>query len=178
MKPVFLFLAFLFLLLAPKAQAQSIGQVKLGDRVFSTELPPWQEDQEPEMMSEERLEIALDCIRKTFGKIQEYKEYYGECCGKHHFDVILESGDELGFEEGILNDFNLVSPQFPAAKEWFKGGLRVGKIPPQPNDDSIDIIPWEKDPNRVFFNKNGLGGSYYLDTDGTIIAIYVGESEC
>ena len=63
-------------------QAQAIGQVPFGAKVFSTGLPasiPDEcfEDGGPKM-SEERLEIAIRCVEKTFGKVKEYNEYWGD----------------------------------------------------------------------------------------------------
>ena len=145
MKRILASLVFLVLLCAPEAGAQSLGQLHYGDLVFSTCLP--HNPKEPITMSEERLKIALNCIRRTFGDIREYEEYYGECCGMHHLEVLLESGDVLDFEEGRLCGFTLVSSRFTVAKEWFKGGLRVGRKPSTPKWGYYHRTP--KRPSRL-----------------------------
>ena len=179
-------LTVVFLLCAPGARAQSLGQVQYGDRVFSTGLRvqsiPWPDDAKEEMMSEERLGIALDCIRKTFGPIKEYREYYSECCGMHHFHVVLESEDELDFENGELCEFTLVSSRFPVAKEWFKGGLRVGRKPSQALNENILVKPRKDHPDWFDFwddtERTDVISLYKLDADGTIVEIHVSFNEC
>lgn len=92
-----LFLVWLPVLLS----AQQIGQVQYGARVFSTGLPHYDDElpENPPMMAIETREKALECIEWTFGKVMEYDEFCGECCGCHHFSVTLEGGDEIYFEE-------------------------------------------------------------------------------
>ena len=94
------FRIILLLLIIPVSlQAQAIGQVPWGARVFSTGFPAsipdeYFEDGGPKM-SKERREIAIKCVEKTFGKVKEYNEYWGNCTGEHMFIVTLESGDEI-----------------------------------------------------------------------------------
>ena len=72
----------LLLIIPVSLQAQAIGQVSWGSRVFSTGFPAsipaeYFEDGGPKM-SKERREIAIRCIEKTFGKVKEYQEYWGD----------------------------------------------------------------------------------------------------
>lgn len=177
-------IAVLFLL-EITASAQSVGNVKYGSQVFHTGLPSFAMTAlpaDPPMMTPERKEIVIRCIEKTFGKIKEYKEYYGECSCMHCFDVTLESGDHLDFEEGCLVGYSLVSPLFSSCKEWFKGGLRVGQKPAQPINENIEIKRSERNPNDYsFYDKTKLYGIetfYILDENGLIIEIVAWLNEC
>lgn len=177
-------IAVLFLL-EITASAQSVGNVKYGSQVFHTGLPSFAMTAlpaDPPMMTSERKEIVIRCIEKTFGKIKEYKEYYGECNGMHCFDVTLESGDKLDFEEGYLMGYELVSSRFSSSKEWFKGGLRVGQKPAQPINDNIVIKRSENDPNVYDYadktNLNDVVLYYVLDKNGLIIKIVAWFNEC
>ena len=123
------------LLFIPVAlQAQAIGQVPFGARVFSTGFPDtekyWGDD--GPTMSKERRNTAIGCIERTFGPVREYNEYWGECTGEHIFIVKLESGDEISFVNGCLGQYDIVSPRFSVGSDYLRGGLRVGqRINPQ-----------------------------------------------
>ena len=83
----YVLILFVLLLLPGALRAQAIGQVPYGARVFSTGLPRYENDppEDLPMMAKETREKALECIEWTFGKVKEYQEGYGECCGLHHF---------------------------------------------------------------------------------------------
>jgi hypothetical protein len=173
-----LFLVWLPVLLA----AQQIGQVQYGARVFSTGLPRYENDlpEDPPMMAKETREKALECIEWTFGKVLEYYEFYGECCGRHHFSAVLEGGDEIYFEEGRLAGYELVTPRFLVAPERMKGGLRVGRKPGPPVSEKIRNEPREYDP-RMFSFEDGESeviAVYEVDADGVVTCISVHYFEC
>ena len=178
----------LLLLLSAALQAQTIGQVEYGCRIFSTGLPhignehSWSEDFTPPKMTKERRETALECIEWTFGKVVKYEEDYGECCGMHHFWVSLESGDWVDFEEGFLEAIELNSPRFTVARELFRGGLRVGRKPGEPIPGKVVIEPWKEDPSRFYFNDpdhpDDVIRLYEVGPDGTIVRIFFGFQEC
>ena len=132
------------------------------------------------MMSKERRETALECVERTFGKVKEYTECYGECCGMHHLEVVLENGDELDFEEGRLVGYNLITPKFLVAKENFKGGLRVGAKPGTPLGD-VRVEPREDNPSTFGFYDQSYGDDvhlYEVDSEGIIVRILVHPIEC
>ena len=162
--------------------AQRIGQVQYGNRVFSTRLPRYENDlpEDPPMMSKERRELALECIEWTFGKVKEYQESYGECCGLHHFTVVLEGGDEIDFEEGRLAGYELVTPRFLVAPERMKGGLRVGRKPGPPVSEKIHNEPREDDPSVYGFEdgESEVIAVYEVDADGVVTCISVHYFEC
>ena len=173
-----LFLVWLPALLA----AQRIGRVELGARVFSTGLPHYADElpENPPMMSKERRELALECIEWTFGKVKEYQESYGECCGLHHFTVVLEGGDEIDFEEGRLAEYQLVTPRFLVAPERMKGGLRVGRKPGPPVSDRIHNEPRKDNPGMYGFEdgESDVIAVYEVDAEGVVTRITVYLNEC
>ena len=61
--------------------------------------------------------LEITASAQSVGKIKEYKEYYGECNCMHCFDVTLESGDKLDFEEGYLMGYEMVSSRFSSSNE-------------------------------------------------------------
>ena len=181
MKRSILLFSVLFLL-TPSLWAQSIGQVPCYARIFSTGLPHYEGNlpEDPPMMSKEKRETALECIEWTFGKVKEYTECYGECCGMHHLDAVLENGDTLFFEEGRLVGYDLASPRFVVAKESVKGGLQVGRKPGTPLTDKVHIEPREKDPSTIdFYDSYGdIVSCFEVDSEGIIVRILVYPIEC
>ena len=183
MKRIFI----LFLLLLPMAlQAQTIGQVKYGSRVFSTGLP---EDidsyYDPETgdyikMSKERREAALECIERTFGKVASYEEMYGDCQGVHIFTVTLTSGDEISFENGCLGDYTIVSPRFLVAADMIVGGLRVGKKPSMKCKEGVVLEQREDNPSRYdyYWKEWEIYGHFILDENGIIKEIGLWFNAC
>ena len=178
---------FLLLLLIPAALgAQSIGQVHYGSRVFSTGLPEYldgywdPEAREPVYMPKERLETALECIEWTFGKIASYQEGYDECQSQHVLTVTLDSGDEICFEDGYLNDYTIVSPRFLVGADWIVGGLRVGRKPSMKCQEGVHIEQDEKDPTRYNYYLENSDLYFYciLDKDGRIQEIVAWFNGC
>ena len=168
-------------------QAQSIGQVKFGDRIFSTGLP---EDvnsyHDPETgeyikMSKERREAALECIEWTFGKVASYKEGFNECQGTHFVSVTLAGGDEICFESGCLNDYTIVTPQFLVAADMFVDGLRVGQKPNMKCKESVVLEKREDSPitfSYYFSESDCEVGYFILDEDGKIKEIGLWINDC
>ena len=135
-------------------QAQSVGEVRYGSEVFSTGLPAnvdnyWDPETGAHIcMPKERRETAIECIEWTFGKVESYKESYGECQGVHLFEVTLDSGDVLCFEDGSLGDYTIVSPRFLVAADMFEGGLRVGRKPSMKSKKGVVLRQDEKNSSR------------------------------
>ncbi len=186
MKKVLIVLIILF---PAMLQAQTtIGQVHRGSLIFSTCLPhygheyPRGDDFTPHLMTKERREIALKCIERTFGKVKDYEEFYGDCTGTHLFSVTLESGDIICCEEGKLESFELNSSRFAVAKEWFKGGLRVGRKPGQPRDSRYQVKQAVDNSSRYHFydseQPDDVIRCYELGPDGTIVRIFIGGNDC
>lgn len=176
-----------FLLLLPVAlQAQSIGQVKFGDEVFSTGLPEIidtyynSETGEYIKMSKERRETALECIEWTFGKVASYEEGMNECQGFHFFFVALISGDEISFDDGCLSDYTIVSPRFLVAADMFDGGLRVGQKPNMKYKEGVILKQREDDPSRYdyYWEDSEVYGHFTLDEDGKIKEIGLWVNDC
>jgi len=194
MRHTFILLILVIVVVAPcSLSAQDIGQVKHGARFFTTDLPRYYEDDNDNLvfpedrssqpkLTNERRDTAIAHIEKVFGKVKEYNEMYSECCGRHHFSVTLESGDELDFEDGELCGYYLTSPRFPVAAEWFKGGLRVGQEPPIPVNEHIHTKARERDPSCfVFWDDRFLDdmiSTFRIGPDGKIISITVYFNEC
>ena len=184
MKRIFI----LFLLLLPAAlQAQSLGQVKYGDRIFSTGLPEDVDSYyDPETgeyikMSKERREAALECIERTFGKVASYEEGFNECAGAHFFDVTLTSGDEIGFDNGHLHDYTIGTPQFLIAADMFVYGLRVGQKPNMKCKEGVVLEKREDNPVRFsyYFSESECEVGYFtLDEDGKIKEIGLWINDC
>ena len=82
-------------------------------------------------MPKERRETAIECIEWTFGKVESYEESYGECQEVHLFEVTLNSGDVLCFEDGALGDYTIVSPRLrenvkdPSRYDYWWEGMEV-----------------------------------------------------
>ena len=178
---------FLLLLLIPVALgAQSIGQVHYGSRVFSTGLPEYldgywdPEAREPVYMPKERLETALECIEWTFGKIASYKEGYDECQSQHVLTVTLDSGDEICFEDGYLNDYTIVSPRFLVGADWIVGGLRVGRKPNMKCREGVHVEQDKKDSSRYnyYLEDSDVFLYFILDEDGRIKEIVAWFNGC
>ena len=182
MKRIFI----LFLLLLPAAmQAQSIGQVKYYDEIFSTGLPKIidtyynSETGEYVKMSKERRDAALECIEWTFGKVASYEEGFNECTGEHYFDVTLTSGDKIGFDNGHLHDYTIVTSQFLIAADMFEYGLRVGQKPNMKCKEDVIFEKREDDPAQYSFYRDGrVIGYFTLDENGTIKEIGLWVFDC
>ena len=178
----YVLILFVLLLLPGALRAQAIGQVPYGARVFSTGLPHYENDlpENPPMMAKETREKALECIEWTFGKVKEYEESYGECCGLHHFSVVLEGGDVIDFEEGRLAGYQLVTPRFLVAPERMKGGLRVGRKPGPPVSEKIHNEPRQYDPRMFSFEdgESDVIAVYEVDSEGVVTCITVYFNEC
>lgn len=181
----FLIIMALVLFAGTGAFAQSIGLVEYGSRVFTTGLPSYKGQSIPDkapLMSLEKRAQVFQTIEKTFGRITSLKEAYGECCGEHHLYVTLESGDELNFEDGILNGYTVKSSLFPVAAKWFKGGLRVGQKPASPLNEDIVVTAGKDAPNVFYFyDKGDLNDCvfyYRLGPDGTITQISASLNDC
>ena len=166
------FKVILLLLAIPAAlQAQAIGQVPLGARVFSTGFPAsipdeYFEDGGPKMSKEKR-ETAIRCIEKTFGKVKEYNEYWGDCTGEHIFDVKLESGDEISFYDGCLGQYDIVSSRFSVGKDHLRGGLRVGqKLNLKKSRGDWVIRQSETEPNTYYFSPEWSDDVAWIEVDG------------
>ena len=163
----------LVLLLIPFAlQAQAIGQVPYGARIFSTGFPAslpdeYFEDGGPKM-SKERRETAIRCVERTFGKVKEYEEYWGDCIGAHMFHVTLESGDEIWFDDGYLGDYNIVSSRFAVGKDLLGGGgLRVGqKLDPKKSRGEWIIRQSDRDSSVYYFSPSWSDDVAYVVVDG------------
>ena len=175
-------LLFTYLLTGTEARAQIIGQVRYGSRIFSPCLPYTNGSDTLPMMTAERRAIALRCVERTFGKIKEYQEYYGECTESHILDVTLESGDRLYFDNGRLDGFTVVSPRFAVARDWFRGGLRVGRQPAEHRKGSIIIEASNRNPGYYhFYDTDHLNDMIYyfkLDSNGKIVEIHVSFNAC
>lgn len=165
------FRIILLLLIIPVAlQAQAIGQVPWGARVFSTGFPAsipdeYFEDGGPKM-SKERREIAIKCVERTFGKIKEHYEYWGNCIGKHIFVVKLESGDEIGFDDGCLGFYDIVSSRFSVGRDVLHGGLRVGqKLNPPKSKGEWIIRQSDRDSNDYDFSPSWWDDAAWVVVD-------------
>jgi hypothetical protein len=179
-------LFLLFLLLLPAAlRAQAIGQVHFGDRVFSTGLPAripesYFEDGGPKM-TKERREIALRCVERTFGKVKEYQEYWGECTSEHILVVTLESGDNISFDDGRLGSYTIVSSRFTVGADVLNGGLKVGqKLNLKKSRGDWVIRKHEKKDNVYEFGPMWWdGGAYFeVDENNVITKITTWTNDC
>ncbi len=178
------FKVILLLLFIPVAlQAQAIGQVPFGARVFSTGFPDtekyWGDD--GPTMSKERRNTAIGCIERTFGPVREYNEYWGECTGEHIFIVKLESGDEISFVNGCLGQYDIVSPRFSVGSDYLRGGLRVGqRINPQKSKGEWIIRQSDRDPNVYYFSPTRSDDAAYVivDENGIIQSIHMFTNDC
>ena len=177
----------LLLLLIPTAlQAQAIGKVPCGARVFSTGFPASIPDEYFEnggpKMSKERRETALECIEWTFGKVKEYEEYWGDCTGEHIFYVKLESGDEIWFDDGCLGTYHIVSSRFAVGRDHLRGGgLRVGqKLNLKKSRGDWVIHQSERDPNRYDFSPQWSDDAAWVEVDenGIIQCIQMWTNDC
>ena len=183
MKRILLIL-FLTGLLPGALRAQSVGRVHYGSRVFSTNFPAKLPDEYFEndgpKMPKERREIALRCIERTFGKVKENKEYWGSCTGSHEFRIILESGDELWFDDGCLGAYTMVSSRFTIASDMFPGGLKVGRKPPARAKKGVVLCQNEKNPDQFDFwwEETDALGHYTLDENGLIKEIGFSSNDC
>ena len=179
-------IVILSLLIVPFAvMAQAIGQVPFGARVFSTGLPAtipmkYFENGGPKM-SKERRGIAIRCIERTFGKVKEFDEYWGECADVHIFVVKLESGDEISFVNGCLGQYDIVSPRFSVGSDYLRGGLRVGqRINPQKSKGEWIIRQSDRDPNVYYFSPIRSDDAAYVivDENGIIQSIHMFTNDC
>lgn len=176
----------LFLLFTPVIlQAQAIGQVGLGARVFSTGFPARMPDEYFEdggpKMSKERREIAIKCIERTFGKIKEHVEYWGDCTGEHLFVVTLESGDEICFADGCMVQYDIVSSRFSVGSDVLEGGLRVGqKVDLQKSRGEWIIRQDHEDSSIYDFAPTGIDDRAYfiVDENGIILSIHTFSNDC
>ena len=176
---------FLFLLFPYVLQAQAIGQVPWGARVFSPNFPAkipdeWFEGDGPKM-SEERREIALRCIERTFGKVKEYKEHWGDCTGEHIFVVELETGDEITFADGCLVEYDIISPRFSVGGDCLRGGLRVGqKLNLKKSQGEWVIQQSDRDPRVYYFTPAWSDDVAYVivDDKGIIQSIHKFTNDC
>ena len=176
----------LFLLLIPVSlQAQAIGQVAWGSRVFSTGFPATIPDEYFEndgpKMSKERREIAIKCVERTFGKIKEYHEYWGDCIGEHMFIVKLESGDEIGFCDGCLGYYDIVSSRFSVGRDVLRGGLRVGqKLDPKKSKGEWIIRQSDRDSSVYYFDPSWWDDAAWVvvDENGIILSIHKHTNDC
>ena len=174
-------LIFLLLLaiLSASLHAQSIGQIHYGDQIFSTCLPPYDDNLLPEdqpLMSPERLQKALECVENTFGKVKEYHEYWGQCCGIHHLRVTLITDECVDFEDGCLTTMMITTPRFVVAKEYFRGGLCVGQKPGAPILDKVKVSPPGEErcvDFELLDKKATVTRGYQLDSDGKIVSIWL-----
>ena len=143
----------LFLLIPVALEAQSIGQVHYGSRVFSTGLPEY-----------------LDGIEWTFGKIASYQEGYDECQSQHVLTVTLDSGDEICFEDGRVDEYTIVSPRFLVGDDWIVGGLRVGRKPNMKCREGVHVEQDKKDSSRYnyYLEDSDVFLYFILDEDGRI----------
>ena len=180
------FRIILLLLVIPVAlQAQAIGQVTWGARVFSTGFPAsipdeYFEDGGPKM-SKERREIAIKCVEKTFGKVKEYNEYWGNCTGEHVFIVTLESGDEISFYDGCLGQYDIVSPRFSVGRDHLRGGLRVGqKLNVKKSQGEWIIRQSDRDSSVYYFTPAWCDDVAYVivDENGIIQSIHKFTNDC
>ena len=167
----------ILLLLVPiLLRAQSVGEVRYGSEVFSTGLPAnidnyWDPETGAHIcMPKERRETAIECIEWTFGKVESYEESYGECQSVHLFEVTLDSGDVLCFEDGCLGDYTIVSARFLVAADMFEGGLRVGRKPNMRCKKGVVLRQDEKDPSRYdyWWEEWEVYGHFTLDENGRI----------
>lgn len=180
------FKVVLLLLAIPVAlHAQAIGQVPWGARVFSTGFPASIPDEYFEeggpKMSKERREIAIRCVEKTFGKVKEYNECWGECSGEHIFDVKLESGDEIYFYDGCIGQYVIVSPRFSVGGDHLQGGLRVGqKLNLEKSQGEWIIRQSDKDPTVYYFTPAWCDDVAYVivDENGIIQSIHKFTNDC
>ena len=180
------FSIILFLLLIPAAlQAQAIGQVPWGARVFSTGFPASIPDEYFEeggpKMSKDRREIAIRCVERTFGKIKEYQEYWGDCSGKHVFIVTLESGDEISFNDGCVGQYDIVSPRFSVGRDHLRGGLRVGqKLNVKKSQGEWIIRQSDRDSSVYYFTPAWCDDVAYVivDENGIIQSIHKFTNDC
>jgi hypothetical protein len=175
----------LLLIIPVSLQAQAIGQVSWGSRVFSTGFPAsipaeYFEDGGPKM-SKERREIAIRCIEKTFGKVKEYQEYWGDCIGEHVFIVTLDSGDEISFHDGCLGQYDIVSPRFSVGKDYLRGGLRVGqKLNLKKSQGEWIIRQSDRDSSVYYFTPAWNDDVAYVvvDENGIIQSIHKFTNDC
>ena len=179
-------IVILSLLIVPFAvMAQAIGQVPFGARVFSTGLPAtipmkYFENGGPKM-SKERRGIAIRCIERTFGKVKEFDEYWGECADVHIFVVKLESGDDICFENGCLGPYTIVSPRFTVGRDCLQGGLRVGqKLDLKKSRGEWVIYQSDSNPNVYYFSPAGDDNVAYVivDEKGIIQSIHKFTNDC
>lgn len=180
-----LIVIFLLLIVPIALKAQAIGQVPFGARVFSTGLPasiPIEViDNGGPKMTKERREIAIRCIERTFGKIKEFSEHWGDCVYEHITVVLLESGDEICFSDGCLNQYIIVSPRFTVGKDHLRGGLRVGqKIDLKKSRGEWVIYQSDTDPTVYYFTPAGWDNFAYVivDEKGIIQSIHKFTNDC
>ena len=184
MKRTVLFL--LFLVLLPAAlRAQAIGRVHCGDLVFSTGFPAKMPDSYFEnggpKMPQERREIALRCVERTFGKVKEYQEYWGDCTGEHVFVVTLESGDELCFVDGRLDTYTIVSSRFTVGADKLRGGLKVGQKLDLKKSRGDWVIRKREDNANIydFVPKWSDNGAFFeVDENNVITKITTWSNDC
>jgi hypothetical protein len=177
----------ILLLLVPIfLRAQSVGEVRYGSEIFNTGLPAnigkyWDPETGTHIcMPKERRETAIECIGVTFGKVESNEESYGECQGVHLFEVTLDSGDVLCFENGCLGDYTIVSPRFLVAADMFEGGLRVGRKPNMRCKKGVVLQQNEKDPSRYDYCWESMEvyGHFILDENGRIKEIGCWSDAC
>ena len=176
---------FLFLLFPYVLQAQAIGQVPWGARVFSPNFPAkipdeWFEGDGPKM-SEERREIALRCIERTFGKVKEYEEHWGDCIGELFFEVELETGDRICFVDGCVDSYDIVSSRFAVGRDRLPGGLRVGqKLNPKKSRGEWVIQQSDQNSTVYYFTPPGSddGIDVIVDDKGIIQSIHKFTNYC
>ena len=180
------FRVILLLLVIPLAlQAQAIGQVPWGARVFSTGFPAsipdeYFEDGGPKM-SKERRETAIRCVERTFGKVKEYEEHWGNCTGEHVFIVTLESGDEISFYDGCVGQYDIVSPRFTVGRDHLRGGLRVGqKLNLKKSQGEWIIRQSDRDSSVYYFTPTWCDDIAYVivDEKGIIQSIHKFTYDC
>ena len=185
MKRIWFF--FLLLLLPATLEAQSVGQVRCGSRIFSTGITEeamnhWNgEPEDYPKMTKERREIALKCIERVFGKIESYKETCNECQSTHLVVVTLVSGDTLDIENGCLSTYTIVSPRFLIASDAFENGLRVGRKPDMKCKEGVIVEQTEKDPSSYRFYWEGTDyefGHFTLDEKGRVQMIELWHNDC
>lgn len=166
-------------------QAQAIGQVPWGARVFSTGFPAnipdeYFEDGGPKM-SKERRETAIRCVERTFGKVKEYEEHWGNCTGEHVFIVTLESGDEISFYDGCVGQYDIVSPRFTVGRDHLRGGLRVGqKLNLKKSQGEWIIRQSDRDSSVYYFTPTWCDDIAYVivDEKGIIQSIHKFTYDC
>ena len=179
------FILFVLFLLPGALRAQAVGQVRFGSRVFSTGFPAhipeeYFENDVPKMPKERR-EIALRCVERTFGKVKEYEEYWGDCIGSHMLKVILESGDELWFADGCLDGYTIVSSRFTVAADKLRGGLKVGqKLDLKKSRGEWIIRQRERDPKVYYYQPQWSddAASFEVDDQGIIVSISMFTNDC